>query len=71
MAIHNIFHISLLETYQENRFPPEIKGLPPSIHIEGENEYQLDEIIDSLLHYNKLQYQAKSKGYSPEHDKVW
>jgi len=71
MAIPNTFHISLLEPYQDNRFPSQIKEPPPPIQIEGEDEYELDEIIDSGLHYNKLQYRAKWKGYSPEHDKVW
>jgi len=71
MAIHNTFHISLLEPSQDNQFPSQIKEPPPPIQIEGEDEYELDEIIYSRLHYNKLQYRAKWKGYSPEHDKVW
>jgi len=71
MAIHNTFHISLIEHYQDNRFPLQIKEPPPPVQIEGEDEYELDEIIDSRLHYNKLQYRAKWKGNSPEHDKVW
>ena len=70
MAIHNTFHISLLEAYQDNRFPSRIKEPPAPIQIEGEDEYQLDEISHSRLHYNKLQYRVKWKGYSPEHDKV-
>jgi len=71
MAIHNTFNISLLEPYQDNRFPSQIKEPPPPIQIEGEDEYELDQIIDSRLHYNKFQYRAKWKGHSPEHDKVW
>ena len=71
MAIHNTFHISLLEPYQDNRFPSQIKQPPPRIQIEEEDEYELEEIIDSRLHYNKLQYRAKWKGYSAENDKVW
>jgi len=71
MAIDNTFHISLLEPYQDNQFPSQIKEPPPPIQIEGEDEYELDEIIDSRLHYNKLQYRAKWQGYSPEYDKVW
>jgi len=70
MAIQNTFHISILEPDQDNRFPSQIKEPAPPIQIEGEEEYELDEIIDSRLHYNKLQYRAKWKGYSPEHDKV-
>jgi len=71
MAIQNTFHISILEPYQDNRFPSQVKEPPPPIPIEGEDEYKLDESIDSRLQYNKLQYRAKWKGYSPEHDKVW
>jgi len=71
MAIHNTFHITLLEPYQENQFLSQIKEPPPPIQIEGEDEYELDKIIDSGHQYNKLQYRAKWKGNSPEHDKVW
>jgi len=71
MAIHNTLQISLIEPYQDNRFPLQIKEPTPPIQKQGEDEYELDEIIDSRLHYNKLQYRAKWKGYSPEHDKVW
>ena len=71
MKIHNTIHISLLEPYQDNRFPSQIQEPPPPIQIEGEDEHELDEIIDSQLHYNKLQYRAKWEGYGPEEGKVW
>jgi len=71
MAIHNTFHISLPERYQDNQFPSQINEPPPPIQIKGEDEDELDEIIDSRHHYNKLQYRPKWKGYSPEHNKVW
>ena len=56
MRIHNTFHISLLEPYEDNKFPSQIQEPPPPIQIEGEDEYELDEIIDSRFHYTKLQY---------------
>ena len=71
MRIHNTFHISLLKPYKNNKYPSQIQKPPPPIQIEGEDEYELDEITDSRFHYNKLQYRAKWKGYSSEHDKVW
>ena len=71
MKIHNTIHISLLEPYQDNQFPLQIQEPPPPIQIEEEDEHELDEIIDSRLHYNKLQYRAKWKGYGPEEDTVW
>jgi len=71
MRIHNTFHISLLELYNDNKLPSQRSEPPPSIIIEGEPEYELEEIVDSRLHYNKHQYRAKWTGYSPEHDKTW
>ena len=71
MRIHNTFHISLLKPYKDNKFPSQIQEPPSPIQIKGEDKYKLDEIIDSRLHYNKLQYRAKWKGYSPEYNKVW
>jgi len=65
MAIDNTFHISLLEPYQDHRFPSQIKEPPPPIQIEGEDEYELDEIIDSRLHYNKLHIESSGKATHP------
>ena len=70
MKTHNTIHISLLEPYQDNRFPSQIQEAPLSIQIEGEDKHEIDEIIDSGLHFNKLQYRAKWKEYGPEDDKV-
>ena len=71
MRIHNTFHISLLELYNNNKLLSQRSEPPPPILIEGEPEYELEEIIDSRLHYNKLQYRAKWTGYSQEHDTTW
>jgi len=71
MRIHNTLHISLLELYNDNKLPSQRSEPPPPILIEGEAEYELEEVIDAPLHYNKLQYRAKWTGYSPEQDKTW
>jgi len=42
---------------------------PSTYSDRRKDEYKLDESSDSRLHYNKVQYRAKWKGYSPEHDK--
>jgi len=70
MRIHNTFYISLLELYHNDKLPSQRTQPPPPIIIEGEPEYELEEIIDLQLHYGKLQYQAKWTGYPPENDKV-
>ena len=71
MTIHNTFHISLLEHCEDNNFPSQIQSPPPPIEIDGEPEYELEDIIDSRLHRDKLQHRAKWTGYSAEHDKTW
>jgi len=71
MRIHTTFHISLLELYHNDQFSSQRTQPPPPIIVEGEPEYELEKIIDSQLHYGKLQYRAKWTGYPPEHDKVW
>ena len=38
MKIHNTFHISLLEPYEDNKFPSQIQTPPPPIEIDGEPE---------------------------------
>jgi len=71
MRIHNTFNITLLEVYNDNQLRSQRSEPPPPIVIERQPEYELEAIIDSQLHYNKLQYRAKCTGYSPEHDKTW
>jgi len=71
MRIHNKFHISLLELHHDDKFSSQRAQPPPPIMIEGEPEYEREQIINSRLHYGKLQYWPKWTGYPPEHDKVW
>ena len=59
MKIHNIFHVLLLELYDTKGKTPPIF----SIDVEGEKEYEVKEILDSCIHYGKLQYLVKWLGY--------
>jgi len=70
MGIHNTVHISLPELYNDSKLPSQRSEPPPPIIVEGEPEYELEKIIDSRLHYNKLQYRAKWTAYLPEHNKT-
>ena len=71
MKVHPTFHVSLLETYEDNPLPSQVKPPPPPIKIDGNKEYELEEILDSRHRYKKLQYRAKWKGYRAEHDREW
>ena len=68
MKIYNIFYVSLLKPYigtNELNNP-----FPPLIEVEGQEEYEVEEILDSRIHYNKLQYLVKWMGY-PHLDNQW
>ena len=61
MKIHNVFHVSLLEVCnksKEGSVPP-----PPPIEVDGEEEFEVEEILDSRIRYRKLQYLIKWLGY--------
>jgi len=71
MKIYNTFHISILVLYNHDQLPSQPLKPPPSIIIKAELKYELEEIIDLRLQYNKLQYRARWTGYTAEHDKSW
>lgn len=60
MKIYNIFHVLLLELC-DNKSKT---SLPPPIDMEGEEEYKVEKILDSCIHYRKLQYLVKWLEYS-------
>ena len=61
IKIQNVFYISLLEPYTDT-FKP--NNSPPSlIKVEGQKKYKVKKILDSCIHYNKLQYFVKWMGY--------
>ena len=70
--IHDVFHIDLLTPYQEMDFNgPNFVPPPPNL-IDGEEEYEIEEILDARWHRRgcKIQYLVKWKGY-PESDNQW
>ncbi len=52
MKIHLMFHVSLLEPYRASTNPLRIHDPPPFIEVDGEQEYEVDDILDSRI-YNR------------------
>jgi hypothetical protein len=66
--IHDVFNVSLLEPYQtDSRSEPE---QPPALQVEGKEEYEVEEILDSKRVRGKLVYLVKWVGYSHE-ENTW
>ena len=71
-GIHDVFHASLLSPYQETAaHRPNFSRPPPNL-IDGEEEYEVERIVNHRRHgrARRLQYLIKWKGY-PESDNTW
>jgi len=71
-GIHDVFHSSLLLPYKETTtHGPNFTRPPPDL-IEGEEEYEVEAIINHRRHGRRrqLQYLIKWKGY-PSSDNTW
>ncbi|QRW19815.1 Retrotransposable element Tf2 protein [Rhizoctonia solani] len=69
LKIHNIFYEGLLSKSHESPSQPFPERPPPEI-IEGEEEYKVEQIIDSKRQKGKWFYLIKWKGYGAE-DNSW
>jgi hypothetical protein len=47
--IHPVFHTSLLEPYRKSQIPSYIPPPPPPIEIDHDIEYEVEDILTSLL----------------------
>lgn len=70
--IHPVFHASLITPYKETIEHGPNYTLPPPEIIEDEQEWEVEDIVDSRLHGRdkQLQYYVKWKGY-PDADNSW
>ena len=70
MNIHDVFHVSLLEPYHVNIILGRIQSPPPPAIIGGQEEYEVEQILDSRIQRGKFQYSVDWKGYDPA-DRCW
>jgi len=70
--IHNVFHVSLLSPYRKTDAHGPNYSRPPPDLIEGEEEYEVEKVINHQYtgRARTLQYLVKWIGY-PEADNTW
>ena len=67
--LHPVFNVVKLTPVPADpivgRHPP---PQPPPVLVDGEEEYEVEEILDSKMFRGRLRYKIKWKGYGPEHN---
>jgi len=67
--LHLVFNVVKLTLAPDDPIPGhKLTDHPPSIIIDGEPEWEVEEIIDSRWYRRRFQYLVKWKGYGREHN---
>jgi hypothetical protein len=70
MKIHPIFHVSLLEPYKELSILGRFQVPPPLIEIEGQEKFEVSEILDLRIIQRKLDSLVQWQGYDVS-ERTW
>ena len=67
---HPVFNVTLLRAEKKSTLPGRVHPEPPPLEVEGEDEYEVAEVLDSRRwgRGHQLQYLVRWKGYGPEHN---
>src|SRR5215471_21786627 len=67
--LHPVFNVVKLTPAPEDLFPGrKLPPSPPLVIVEGEEEWEVEEILDSQLMRQKLKFLVKWKGFGHEHN---
>jgi hypothetical protein len=62
---HDVFPVSLLEPYHRSTIPGRVEPPPPHDNDEDE-EYDLEDVLDSKVERRVVKYMVRWKGYGPD-----
>jgi len=67
--LHPVFNVVKLSTALEDPIlGRKLQAPPPPIVVDGEEEWEVEEILDSCWHQRRFQFLVKWKGFSREHN---
>ena len=67
VKIHSIVNVSRIRRYKK-QVPEQKKQLALLVIIEGEEEYEVEKVINKKKRYGKWEYLVRWKGYMAEED---
>jgi transposase InsO family protein len=70
MKIHPVFHVNLLEPFHPNDIPGRVQDPPPPVTVDGHEEFEVEEILDSRTRRGQLQYYVHWKDW-PVSNRTW
>jgi hypothetical protein len=70
MRVHPVFHVSLLARVRPNDIPGRVQEPSPPIIVDDQEEYEVEEVLDSRIRRRKLQYLVHWKGW-PVSARTW
>ena len=68
LKIHPVFHVDRLSRYQGNEVNGQRPPPPEPVMVDGEEEYEVDRILDSRYFRRQLQYLVRWKRYREGED---
>jgi len=67
--LHPMFNVVKLSAALDDLIPGrKPRALPPPIVVDGEPEWEIEEVLDSRWHWRRFQFLIKWKGFSREHN---
>ena len=70
LRVHPVFHIDRLSPWKGNEVNGKLPPPPEPVEVEGEEEYEVEEVLDSKVVGKGLRYLVKWKGYD-EGENSW
>jgi hypothetical protein len=64
MKVHPVFHVSLLSLAARNPVPGQNQPPPPTVEVDGDEEWEVDVILDSRNCNGRLWYLTRYVGYA-------
>ena len=68
LQIHPTISTHRTEKANQPTIPGQQVSPPPPVRVRGEEEFEVETILDSRLRRGRLEYLVRWKGYTPEHD---